>query len=135
MGVFYDARCTACGAKIGWFGTMRTMPACPKCGQRPAQADLDAADEKLNREFERIERREKERWDRRTPAQDAWASEGAAAFAAGQPEPIGSRNPYWKANGQGIRERCTDAYGWYVDGWRRAERAKREAAAGRANDK
>ena len=46
---FIDARCPNCDAKIGWMGRMVDRPACPKCGHRPPQAELEApsfADEK-----------------------------------------------------------------------------------------
>lgn len=42
MTAMMDGRCTKCGRRIGWCGTMSNMPACPKCGHRPPQADLDA---------------------------------------------------------------------------------------------
>lgn len=41
-----DVQCR-CGRRLGWSGTMRDRPACPKCGARPPQAELDASADKM----------------------------------------------------------------------------------------
>jgi len=40
---FFDATCPACGGRVGWHGEISDRPACPACGHRPPQADLDEA--------------------------------------------------------------------------------------------
>jgi|ERR1700723_578777 len=49
---FIDARCPNCDAKIGWMGRMVDRPDCRKCGHRPPQSELEAADSKMD-ELER----------------------------------------------------------------------------------
>jgi len=44
---FFDVVCT-CGRRIGWCGAYADRPACPHCGKRPTQADLDAAEARLD---------------------------------------------------------------------------------------
>lgn len=48
-----DARCERCGRRYGWCGEMRDQPPCPKCGHRPEQAALDAAQAQMD-ETERL---------------------------------------------------------------------------------
>src|SRR4051812_12744156 len=47
MIAFYDACCPGCGRKIGWLGELKDRPAC-RCGRRPDQAELEAADRKMD---------------------------------------------------------------------------------------
>jgi DNA-binding XRE family transcriptional regulator len=42
MTMMIDASCPKCRRRFGWAGTMATMPACPGCGYRPPQSELDA---------------------------------------------------------------------------------------------
>jgi hypothetical protein len=53
MPAMIDARCEKCGKWIGWCGSAANRPACPKCGHRPDQADLDAADAEMKK-FEEL---------------------------------------------------------------------------------
>jgi len=48
-----DAQCK-CGKRLGWSGTMRNRPACPACGHRPPQAELDAAADQMDAVRERL---------------------------------------------------------------------------------
>ena len=48
---FMDARCP-CGRKIGWYGLVTDRPPCPACGHQPPQADLERAQETMDRETE-----------------------------------------------------------------------------------
>lgn len=47
MSAMIDVTCPHCSRRHGWCGTMANRPACPACGYRPAQADLDAVDAKM----------------------------------------------------------------------------------------
>ena len=44
-----DATCSKCHRRIGWSGGMANRPACPSCGYRPPQEELDAADAEMRR--------------------------------------------------------------------------------------
>ena len=48
-----DVACEKCGRRIGWRGRMADRPACPRCEYRPAQAELEAADAKIQ-EMQRL---------------------------------------------------------------------------------
>jgi ribosomal protein S27E len=50
---FIDARCRACGAAIGWFGTMADMPVCRTCGAEPDRDGLAAVERRLAEARER----------------------------------------------------------------------------------
>jgi DNA-binding XRE family transcriptional regulator len=47
MPTMIDVTCPKCGRRIGWCGSMANRPACPACGHRPRQADLDAVEAKM----------------------------------------------------------------------------------------
>lgn len=48
-----DATCPKCKKRIGWAGKMVHRPACPRCGHRPPEAELKAADDEMA-EMERL---------------------------------------------------------------------------------
>ena len=52
MPAMFDAQCK-CGKRFGWSGTAADRPACPRCGHRPPQEELEAADREME-EFERL---------------------------------------------------------------------------------
>jgi ribosome-binding protein aMBF1 (putative translation factor) len=54
MSMMIDAQCSKCARRFGWSGTMAQRPACPRCGFRPPQADLDAAARKMEEYSERL---------------------------------------------------------------------------------
>ena len=45
MAAMIDVSCPKCRRRFGWCGTMRNQPSCPRCGHRPPQAELDAAED------------------------------------------------------------------------------------------
>jgi hypothetical protein len=45
--MFIDVQCK-CGKKFGWCGDMTTRPPCPKCGLRPPQTELVAAQQRMD---------------------------------------------------------------------------------------
>ena len=47
MPAMIDAQCPKCGRRFGWFGRMANRPACPRCGNRPPQEELDKADAEM----------------------------------------------------------------------------------------
>ncbi len=47
MSSFNDATCPKCGKRIGWVGNLRDKPACPKCGFRDSQEELERVDKML----------------------------------------------------------------------------------------
>lgn len=51
-----DATCPKCGKRIGWCGEMGDRPACPKCGHRPPQAELDAAQAEMDAALAEMDR-------------------------------------------------------------------------------
>lgn len=53
MSGFIDATCK-CGKRIGWCGGMGDRPACPKCGYRPPQAELDASETEMQAMMDRL---------------------------------------------------------------------------------
>lgn len=43
MHAFFDATCPKCGRSFGWYGSLVSRPACPKCGhQIPLEERVDA---------------------------------------------------------------------------------------------
>ncbi len=61
MGACFDAACSECGARIGWFGRMKDRPPCPKCGHQLSSKELQAANaaiEKIKRDFAEDHERE-----------------------------------------------------------------------------
>lgn len=46
MSGMFDAQCK-CGKRFGWAGSVKCRPACPACGYRPDQADLDATEKAM----------------------------------------------------------------------------------------
>lgn len=44
---FNDATCDNCGKRLSWTGDSKNRPACPKCGRRPPQEELDAVDKEM----------------------------------------------------------------------------------------
>ncbi len=53
MTAMIDAQCPKCRKRFGWCGTMKGMPACPRCGFRRPQAELDS-DEKEMEDFREL---------------------------------------------------------------------------------
>lgn len=47
MTAMIDASCPKCGRRFGWCGTMANRPACPRCGHRPPQEELEAAEAEM----------------------------------------------------------------------------------------
>jgi DNA-binding XRE family transcriptional regulator len=47
-----DATCPKCGRRIGWSGKMVDRPKCRRCGHRPPESELAAADLEME-EFEK----------------------------------------------------------------------------------
>jgi DNA-binding XRE family transcriptional regulator len=45
---FIDVSCAKCGKKFGWFGLVVERPPCPRCGDRPAPADLERDQAAMN---------------------------------------------------------------------------------------
>lgn len=54
MTAMIDATCPKCRRRIGWCGTMSNRPACPRCGHRPPQPELDAAEAEMQAIEERL---------------------------------------------------------------------------------
>lgn len=52
MSGFFDVQCR-CGRRFGWCGEWSDRPACPHCGFRPPQDELDAIQMKLDAARER----------------------------------------------------------------------------------
>lgn len=57
MAGFFDASCSKCHKRFGWMGGMQDKPACPKCGYREPQKELEAADAKLRHYRELLAKR------------------------------------------------------------------------------
>ena len=49
-----DARCEQCGKRFGSSGRMADRPPCPRCGHRPSQAELEAADAEMEAMEQRL---------------------------------------------------------------------------------
>lgn len=49
MNAFFDAVCPRCRLRFGWQGEIGDRPDCRRCGYRPAQATLDAAQVEMDR--------------------------------------------------------------------------------------
>ncbi len=48
MNAMIDASCPRCKKRFGWCGSPANRPACPKCGHRPPQAELDKDEATMN---------------------------------------------------------------------------------------
>ncbi len=46
---FFDVQCSKCRKRFGWSGRFVDRPACPRCGHRPPQTELDADQAELDR--------------------------------------------------------------------------------------
>ena len=51
MNAMIDVQCK-CGKRFGWAGRMANRPACPRCGDRPPQAELEEADRRMDADRE-----------------------------------------------------------------------------------
>src|ERR1700737_4030596 len=47
MAAMIDVSCPKCNKRFGWGGDMVDRPPCPKCGYRPPQSELEAADKEM----------------------------------------------------------------------------------------
>lgn len=129
---FIDAECVKCKAHIGWVGTMANKPACPDCGHREPQAELDAAEKRMREYLDRIhaqrDAKNAAKWSARTAEQEALYAEGQeAADKAGTRGkmkilPLDVPSPYVATettDGKFWREH----HHWWMWGWSDAERS------------
>jgi uncharacterized Zn finger protein (UPF0148 family) len=54
MNAMIDASCPKCRRRFGWCGTLANRPACPMCGHRPPQSELDAEAAEMEAFHERL---------------------------------------------------------------------------------
>lgn len=47
----FDATCTKCRKRFGWFGTLAEKPKCPKCGHhdKPSERDVKAIEDLMQK--------------------------------------------------------------------------------------
>lgn len=50
---FNDLRCE-CGNRIGWSGGLKDIPACSRCGARPSTEEMQAIEDKIDIERQKI---------------------------------------------------------------------------------